>query len=184
MKKLSIIGSGVLLAGVSSWAATAPTIWFQWSSGVGGNDHWYGVSQDADTWQAMNNLAVGLGYNLASLGDSNEENFVSNLVPEQNAWIGYNDILVEASFVWSDGSPVTYFNWAAGEPNDAGGEDATVINWSGVSWNDLPHDGSRVQAIFESVNNPAEVPESSHAAAVGGLAILGFGIWRPRRSRA
>ncbi len=133
----------------------------------------------------MNTLAVGLGYNLASLGSAAEETFVANLVPEQYAWIGYNDIASEGNFVWTDGSPVSYINWADGEPNDAGGEDATVINWSGISWNDLPDnsEGTMNQAIFESVNNPAEVPEASHAAAVGGTAILALGLWRARRAR-
>ena len=182
MKRSLILGAG-LLAGFTSWAATAPTIWFQWPSGSGGNDHWYGVSEDGDSWLAMESLAVGLGYHLASIGSAAEESFVASLVPEQQAWIGFNDIADEGSFVWSDGSPVTYSNWAGGEPNNAGGEDATVINWSGIRWNDLPHTGGSIVGIFESVENPS-VPEASDAAAVGGAAVLALGLWRARRARA
>ena len=33
-------------------------------------------------------------------------------------WIGFNDILTEMNFMWSDGSPVRYTNWAENEPNN------------------------------------------------------------------
>ena len=33
-------------------------------------------------------------------------------------WIGLNDILTQMDFMWSDGSPVRYTNWAENEPNN------------------------------------------------------------------
>ena len=36
-------------------------------------------------------------------------------------WIGLNTISVATGFVWSDGTPVNYANWAKGEPNNANG---------------------------------------------------------------
>ena len=210
MKKLTVIGAGLLLAGVTGWAATAPTVWFQWSSGVGGNDHWYGVSPDRGTWADMNALTVGQSYDLVSLSSADEEAFVSALVPGYTiagwtqgqdlahyAWTGLNDVVSEGTFEWTDGTVFDYAHWAGGEPNDSFGfegyfsdEDAMVLNWLqvGTGWNDLPagsaHPAFILPAIFESVNAPAEVPEASHAAAVGGAAVLALGVWRARRARA
>lgn len=35
-------------------------------------------------------------------------------------WIGLNDQINQNTFLWSDGSPVVYTNWAAKEPNNYG----------------------------------------------------------------
>ena len=52
-------------------------------------------------------------------------------------WIGINDIAVEGTFVWSDGSPNAYTRWNWGEPNNAGNnEDCTTLEGHG-GWNDL-----------------------------------------------
>ena len=32
-------------------------------------------------------------------------------------WIGFSDIAAEGSWMWVSGEPVTYTNWAGGEPN-------------------------------------------------------------------
>jgi len=48
---------------------------------------------------------------------------------------------------WSDGSEVTYTAWAAGEPNDSGGnQDCGVMHWGGsvdADWDDLSCEASR-----------------------------------------
>lgn len=210
MNKISLVGASFLLAGVTGWAATAPTVWFQWSSGAGGNDHWYGVSADRGTWADMNALTVGQSYDLVSLSSAGEEAFVSALVPgytipgwtqeedfARYAWTGLNDVDREGTFTWTDGSLFDYAHWAGGEPNNSFGfegyfsdEDAVVLNWLNVGdgWNDLPagsvHPAFILPAIFESVDAPTAVPEASHATAVGGLAILALGLWRARRAHA
>ena len=53
-------------------------------------------------------------------------------------WIGLNDIGTEASYKWSDGSPVAYTNYNYQEPNDwIGVEDCLEMHrWNG-KWNDL-----------------------------------------------
>ena len=55
-----------------------------------------------------------------------------------NHWIGLNDQSAEGGYIWSDGSPVSYINWAEGEPNNYGdGEDcATIVVGNGGTWND------------------------------------------------
>ena len=47
---------------------------------------------------------------------------------DNTAWLGFTDSAEEGTFVWSDGSPSNdYANWAAGEPNEWGGETHNVI---------------------------------------------------------
>ena len=56
------------------------------------------------------------------------------------------DAASEGSWGWADGSPVTYENWASGEPNNGHGheciadseEDCAMLKWSGAAWNDYP----------------------------------------------
>lgn len=186
MKKLSYLGAGLLLANATGWA-WEPTVWHQWPSSGGGNDHWYGLSTVPDRWTTLHSDAVPLGFDLASVTSPAENGFIVGLLSPGvgNYWIGLNDVLAEGNYVWSDGGLFGYSNWALGEPNNLGNEDATHYFWDGQQflWNDLST-GAQLIAIFEATNNPLEVPESSHAAVVGGAAILALGVWRARSARA
>lgn len=101
-------------------------------------------------------FAQNLGANLVSI-ESQAENdcIVSSLVSlglnsvSDVIWIGFNDEATEGSFVWYDQAPVVYTNWAAGEPNDAGGnEDCTQIYPDGF-WNDLPCGIGSARSVIE-----------------------------------
>jgi C-type mannose receptor len=48
-------------------------------------------------------------------------------------WIGLNQLTLNAGFVWSDGSPVNFINWEAGEPNGAHGSENCVEMFGGNS---------------------------------------------------
>ena len=37
-------------------------------------------------------------------------------------WIGLSQLLFSTGFSWSDGSPVSFTNWNAGEPNNVNNE--------------------------------------------------------------
>jgi hypothetical protein len=41
-------------------------------------------------------------------------------------WIGLSTLSTNSGFVWSDGSPVSYTNWNAGEPNNFLGQENCV----------------------------------------------------------
>src|SRR5690554_316808 len=64
-------------------------------------------------------------------------------------WIGFNDEAVEGTFEWYDQSPVTYTNWAPGEPNNSGNEDCTQIYPAQGTWNDLNCNGYNSMSIIE-----------------------------------
>jgi len=101
---------------------------------------------------------------LATISDAAENGFVRTLEGNFDKWIGFTDSDQTSSidsvtmggtefgntsgqpyppggnrgrgWVWVTGEPVTFAqNWGAGEPNDAGGEDAAHIRGDGF-WND------------------------------------------------
>lgn len=94
------------------------------------------------------------GY-LVTITSSDEDLFIFNNVPQSNIWFAADDRTTEARWVISNGPEANtllrignasgtnqqgvYNNWAAGEPNDWGGnEDAAVTKWGGGNqWNDL-----------------------------------------------
>lgn len=43
--------------------------------------------------------------------------FSSCLEPNDELWIGLNDIRIQMYFQWSDGTPVTFTKWLRGEPS-------------------------------------------------------------------
>ena len=55
----------------------------------------------------------------------------------QTFWIGLNDLGLESSFKWSDGSPVQYTIYGPGEPNDLyKQEDCVEMHRFSATWND------------------------------------------------
>ena len=81
-----------------------------------------------------------------------ENDFIASLIPNEDIWIGINDIAKEGSFVAVDGREISWTKWDSGEPNNemnynngnewVHGEDAVEIRQENVyqtirkSWND------------------------------------------------
>ena len=62
---------------------------------------------------------------LSSLSVFNE--IFSVLVPDDRYWIGLNDFAVEGTFVWTDGSGLSYTDWKSGEPSKGLTEDCVRV---------------------------------------------------------
>ena len=98
--------------------------------------------------------AQTFGANLISVQSATENADLVQALSNQGyssnvIWIGYSDAITEGSYVWYDGAPLSYSNWAPGEPNDAGGvEDCTQIYPDG-SWNDLNCVGYNSLSVIE-----------------------------------
>ncbi|MEL6106236.1 MAG: DUF4347 domain-containing protein, partial [Planctomycetota bacterium] len=89
------------------------------------------------TWEEAQAEAIAVGGNLVSINDANEESFLQSTFGTEPIWIGINDVAEEGTFVWVNGDPVTYTNWAPGEPNDFGGQDHGILNsGSNLQWDD------------------------------------------------
>uniref|UniRef100_A0A8C2SXV2 Macrophage mannose receptor 1-like n=1 Tax=Coturnix japonica TaxID=93934 RepID=A0A8C2SXV2_COTJA len=68
------------------------------------------------TWHAARNNCISFGGNLATISKKENQAFLMSLLKNTatDAWIGLNDINQEHVYLWTDGSPVYYTNWAKG----------------------------------------------------------------------
>ncbi|MFN4242284.1 MAG: C-type lectin domain-containing protein [Tepidisphaerales bacterium] len=117
------------------------------------------------SWTAAQAEAVSLGGHLVTIRNAAENQWIFDTFAafggvDRNLWIGMNDVAVDGTFVWVNGDPVTYTNWAPGEPNNGGGGQAEQYAhmWAANqgfgslrtpgTWNDAINDPNPILAIF------------------------------------
>ncbi|XP_011362718.1 macrophage mannose receptor 1 [Pteropus vampyrus] len=81
------------------------------------------------------------GGDLASIHTIEEFDFIISQLgyePNDELWIGLNDIKIQMYFEWSDGTPVTFTKWLRGEPSHENNrqEDCTVMKGKDGYWAD------------------------------------------------
>ncbi len=117
--------------------------------------HYYYLLEPS-SWTDAEATAVTLGGHLTTIDNQAEQDWVLNTFRNVNTgaagcfglsgnrpdglWVGLNDAAAEGTFVWADGSTVTYTNWAPGEPFDTGIEDYTAMSNNSPTgqWLDVP----------------------------------------------
>jgi hypothetical protein len=134
--------------------------WIQWSSTVGGNNHYYALTPFATNWNAAESLAVSWGGNLATITSSQQQNFINDTFltgdfEYRPLWIGlvrastngtgnlamrlrravsdlgfHVDIHPYTEFEWVTGEDFSYSNWKPGEPNNT----APGESWVALNW--------------------------------------------------
>lgn len=82
-----------------------------------------------------------LGGHLVTIDSAAENDFVwleaMTFFSTSPRWIDLSDQATEGTFVWSTGEPLSYTNWASGEPsNSSGNEDCVEFRYSVNEWND------------------------------------------------
>jgi lectin-like protein len=118
------------------------------------NNHVYHILEES-TWTDAQAAAVQLGGHLVTIDDLAEDTWVFDTFGNwasqpRDMWIGFNDITAEGSFEWVSGDPITYTNWAPGQPDNYLGNNATegedMVHMYGFGsiygpgqWNDM-HD--------------------------------------------
>jgi hypothetical protein len=158
-----------------------------------------GVEQaDWKSWPAAETHCQEFGGNLASVSTDVQNHATLAIAQGLTVWIGLSDQAEEGNFVWSDGEPSEFTNWANGEPNDLnsgnvgfceGGADCVIISseaqgqWAEHScaiegWEFEDFEGNR-KAQWKKVDDgdacvPIRLPyicskPSTPAAAHGGL---------------
>jgi len=147
-----------------------------WCEPILYNGHSYELTSAQGTWDWCEGEAVTKGGHLVTINDSFEEAWLRTTFGRECLWIGMTDRAEEGTWVWISGEPVTYTNWAGGEPNNSSGiENYAVMNWiwSGIQWNDLSGTVDDYRGIIETA--PA-VPLPSalllFAPGLAGIAVL------------
>ncbi|MBC7771879.1 MAG: hypothetical protein H7210_05250 [Pyrinomonadaceae bacterium] len=108
-------------------------------------------------WDDAQANAVARGGHLVTINDQTENDLVRSMITLDEVWIGYNDAATEGVFVWADGDPSSYTNWAVFEPNNIGNEDYATISGETGSWNDVEGSSQRFSVIEIPVfNNTCE----------------------------
>ena len=111
----------------------------QWSE----NGHYYAVVRGDTTWQAANAAAESLRFrgsqgHLATLASAAEQQFLADLAGPANTrlWIGLTDEGTEGKFRWVTGEPLSFTNWAPGQPANTGGQEhyGEIVNLPNVPW--------------------------------------------------
>jgi hypothetical protein len=128
-------GSGASNVPVKVYRRTTPNI-IGFTQQTNYNGHSYYRSTGSMTWTQARQACFNMGGHLVTITSAAENNFVFNTWP--SGWIGFTDEVVEGQWRWVTGEVVTYTNWNAGEPNNAGNEDYAQFV-TGGRWNDLPN---------------------------------------------
>jgi hypothetical protein len=107
----------------------------------------YLFCRDSKDWEDARDFCFADGGHLLTVNDADEEAWADATVDVLDVmhgivgsywWIGFNDRAVEGVWEWVDGTPVSYTDWYAGEPNNVGNEDCAQIDQFDpfLGWND------------------------------------------------
>jgi len=89
------------------------------------------------TWMDAKSLCQQDGAELASIRNSLEWQYVKGIMTSSgvtgNVWLGGSDSTTEDTWVWTDGSSVTYTDWSPGQPGGGTSYNCLGVN-RGYNW--------------------------------------------------
>ncbi|XP_061682959.1 type-2 ice-structuring protein-like [Syngnathoides biaculeatus] len=108
------------------------------------DDRCFLVVDKLQTFADAESSCQGLGANLASIRSAVEDEVVSALIARFAStgyvWIGYNDINVEGTFEWTDGSPSVFEDFDGAPPTNPGEDCVQTYPETLSTWDDVDCD--------------------------------------------
>lgn len=167
-------------------AGMANAVPMQWSSSVGGNDHWYDAIASQSLWEDAKIATEQIGGYLATMTSADENQFIVDTFLQSNIaarhyWLGgyqlNNNSEPAGNWAWVTGEQWNYTNWTSLEPNNIGGDEDYLQFYMRDgkvgAWNDLHVDSLTDGFFIEYDTAPSSVPEPATILLVGmGLAGL------------
>ncbi|XP_072020401.1 macrophage mannose receptor 1-like [Amphiura filiformis] len=139
-------------------------------------DYCYLMNAALSEYEPARTMCQMQSSDLASIRDLNENNyimsFINALSSETRVWIGMNDLDQEMYYSWTDGSDVTFTNWAYYEPNNSGEEDCVEIWQEKGRWNDVPCTGYNFASVCKAKRISGGVIPSDEGCDVGWKAYM------------
>lgn len=112
----------------------------------------YFVATTARSWLDARQGCEEDGRALVKIESAAEDGFVADLSPV-SLWIGASDLVVDGSFVWSDGSPIVFSNWGGSQPDAFPGPDCVEKRQeSGEPWYDQPCSNPRLYVCEQQLD--------------------------------
>jgi len=103
----------------------------------------YLQGQPAVAWTDARQRCQGWGGELVLIDSPEEDDFLAARL-DVTFWIGASDRAQEGRFVGLGGAPLTFTNWASGQPDDfQNREDCVAKQAASGAWNDLPCGSAR-----------------------------------------
>ena len=173
LRSFAIAGAGsvVLVAGSAPRMAMAVSGALQNPD----NGHWYkfvDVSPAAD-WDSCRIAAASLGGYLATLTSGAEAQWVVlnlDVANKPACWIGGTDGVQEGTWAWVDAETWSDSNWAAGQPDDAGGAEDCLQMAPDGTWSDEAATHTNAGCIVEWNTDPGSSGTGSPPIAPTNLA--------------
>ena len=105
-----------------------------------------------NSWDDANIQALAEGAHLVTINDAAEQKWLSEIFGQRPYWIGLTDYAEEGEWVWENGEPVTFTNWAPHEPKDDdwGDEDFVMMGFSG-EWSDVGPNSVEWQMVRRAI---------------------------------
>ena len=112
----------------------------RWTAASGGNGHWYQLVRGLLLVPEAEQLVAASGGHLVTITSPAEQAFINALLPTEATLIGLKQDPDAAEplggWHWVTGEPMSFVNWAPGEPNDDGAEEDCGFTWRNNDWND------------------------------------------------
>ena len=98
----------------------------------------YGLRYNQDSWEGSQGFCASMGGHLTKMESQEEMEFLRSKWGGYNFWLGARDVVTEGSWVWHDGSPLTWTYWGGSNPDGQTTENCVLwIGGGSQFWSDV-----------------------------------------------